>query len=140
MSRITRAFLIAAMVAAVCGPAAGDSLLSVADAAICRDVKDRTPVEPGTIFSPDVGALFCFTRIMGAEQETMVTHEWFYNDKRLSLVELKVGSSNWRTWSSKQIDPGWSGDFKVVVKDTEGNVLQSIAFSIQPSGNEVKDE
>jgi hypothetical protein len=102
--------------------------LSVSEAVICRDVKDRAPVEPGESFGTDVGTLFCFTRITGASDAATVSHVWFLNDKQVSAVDLRVGSANWRTWSSKQIKPSDEGSWKVEIRDLGGKTLKTVEF------------
>jgi hypothetical protein len=131
----TRRFLaIAFALSMAVAPAAGASSLKVSDAVICKDVKDRTPVEPGDSFPSDAGKLFCFTRILGAQGETKVSHVWFFNGKQISLVNLKVGSPNWRTWSSKEILPEWAGDWKVEIRDAAGEVIHTLEFKTYKPG------
>jgi hypothetical protein len=136
MKKIGR-LVIVALVAAAVAPAAASGL-KVSDAVICRDVQDRTPIEPGDSFPSDVGKLFCFTRILGAQEETQVTHVWFLNDRQISLVNLKVGSPNWRTWSSKNILPEWVGDWKVEIRDADGNVIHTLEFTTYKPGEAVE--
>ena len=102
--------------------------LAVSEAVICTGVQDRAPVGAGDSFFTDVGTLFCFTRITGGAEGTTVSHVWFFNEKQVAAVELKVGSSNWRTWSSKRIKPGDVGAWKVEVRDREGKTLKTIEF------------
>ncbi len=104
--------------------------LGVEDAAICKDVEERACVEPGKSFPADVGKLYCFTRITGAEDGATVTHVWSLNDEEIASVNLKVGSKNWRTYSSKNIWKAWRGNCKVEVKDLDGNVLETLEFKL----------
>jgi len=46
-------------------------------------------------------------------------------------VDLPVESSDWRTWSTKKIDPSDVGDGMVEVVSSEGVVLTTIIFFIQ---------
>ena len=39
--------------------------------------------------------------------------------------------SDWRTWSAKTIPPGWSGKWRVEVRDAENDLLQTIFFTLQ---------
>ena len=104
--------------------------LTVAEAAIAPEVVDRTPVGADTTFASDVGRLYCWTRITGAEGETTVHHVWFHGDEERADLELSVGASSWRTWSNKTIMPEWTGDWRVEVRDADGNVLETIRFTI----------
>ncbi len=81
-------------------------------------------------FSADAGQVYCLTRIVNLGAAETVTHAWYYEGKTMARVELKVGSSHWRTWSSKRILPAWTGDWEVKVSDENGMVLASAGFVI----------
>lgn len=104
--------------------------LTVSESAISRDVVDRVPVDADTTFPADVGRLYYWTRIDGAEGDTTVHHVWFHGDEERADLELRVGASSWRTWSTKTIMPEWTGDWRVEVRDAEGNVLETIRFTV----------
>jgi hypothetical protein len=108
-----------------------DEPLIVEDAVICMDVIDRIPLEPGLVFSSDIGRLYCFTRIVGAKTDIEITHNWYYNDRQVASVPLAVRSSNWRTFSSKKILPTYKGNWKVEVLASDGQILKEITFTIQ---------
>ncbi len=112
------------------GEEAAGVTLSVEDAAICRGVVDRVPVEAGDVFPRGVKELYCFTRIKGADGETRVTHDWFYENRRVSHVVLEVKSSNWRTFSLKTISPEHTGQWKVEIRSEDGILLKQIYFAI----------
>ncbi len=92
--------------------------------------KDRTVDGAGTDFASDVGKLVCFTRVVGAESQIQIYHVWYYNGKTIAKIPLQVKSRSWRTWSSKKILPGWTGDWVVKVLDSDGLVIASQKFKI----------
>ena len=102
--------------------------LEVTDAAICEDVVDRAPVGANTSFSATVGKLYCFTKIVGAQTPTTVTHVWYFGETEKARVELKVGAASWRTKSSKIIRAHETGSWHVDVLDADGNVLRTLQF------------
>lgn len=104
--------------------------IEVATLEIGTTVEDRNIVNPDTSFSSSVGNLFCFTRITGAEDTTQVSHVWYYDDEEMARTELDVRSSDWRTWSSKNILPTWVGSWRVVIEDAGGNSLAEQTFEI----------
>ena len=106
--------------------------LTVSVAAICKDVVDREPVDSGNSFTVDVGKLYCFTKIMGAESPTHVTHVWYFDGTERARVELAVNSDSWRTFSSKIIQAHELGAWRVDVLDADGNVLKSLDFEVTP--------
>ncbi|MBN1843428.1 MAG: DUF2914 domain-containing protein [Deltaproteobacteria bacterium] len=106
--------------------------LEVTDAAICEDVVDRAPVNAGTTFNASVGKLYCFTRITGALEPTTVTHVWYFGEMQRAGVVLAAGSANWRTKSSKIIQPHEWGPWHVDVLGPDGELLSTIPFEIKP--------
>jgi hypothetical protein len=106
--------------------------LVVSVAAICRDVVDREPDGYGTSFPVSVGKLYCFTKITGAESPTQITHVWFFDGNERARIDLAVNSSNWRTYSSKIIQPHELGTWNVDVLDFNGNVLKRLEFEVAP--------
>jgi hypothetical protein len=75
--------------------------------------------------------IYCRTLITGAEEPTTVTHVWYREGKTMARVELAVGSSRWRTKSSKRLLPEWTGEWEVRVLDAAGTVLGSATFTVQ---------
>ncbi len=81
-------------------------------------------------FSAEEGRVFCLTRIQNLEAPVAVTHVWYREGKTMARVELTVGSSDWRTWSSKRVLPAWTGNWEVKVLDANGMVLASAGFTV----------
>ena len=100
--------------------------------AFCASVQDRAPAGVDTAFASTVETIYCFTRVSGADAGTSVTHVWYYGDREMARVELAVGGSPWRTWSSKKVLPEWQGGWRVDVLSGAGNVLRSESFVMRP--------
>lgn len=105
--------------------------LRVADGAITSAIKNQLPVDRIESYRADFGKLYCFTRIVGAQEDTVVTHVWYYQDAELARVTLPVRSSDWRTYSSKRFLPQWAGQWSVVVLDGEGNEIATVPFLLE---------
>lgn len=105
--------------------------VEVADITITSGIDKQMPVDRVEVHPADYGKLYCFTRIVGAEGETSVTHVWFYQDNEMARVELPVGSADWRTYSSKRFLPQWVGQWRVIVFAADGTQLNSISFVLQ---------
>ena len=118
--------------ASLLGPqgALAQGTLSVSESAVATNVVDRMPVGSGTSFSADVGRVYAWTRITGAEGETTIHHVWFQGDVERADRALQVGGSPWRTWSNKAISPEWTGDWRVEVRDSSGNVIETLSFTV----------
>ena len=102
--------------------------ISVMDAVIAKSVVDRAPQDTATTFPADVGQLICYTRLSGAAGS--VHHAWYHGDSLVADVELQVGGSPWRTWSRKTIPAGWTGAWRVEIRDASGAVLKRIDFTV----------
>jgi hypothetical protein len=114
------------------GPAHGEEIipLTVKDAAICLDVEDRACVDPNDVFPSQVGKLCCFSRIFGAQEQIQVTHVWYFGDIERGRVALNVRSVNFRTYSSKIIQPHEIGPWHVDILGPGDKLLQTVNFEI----------
>jgi hypothetical protein len=95
------------------------------------DREARLLVGEAAVFGPEHESIFCLTRITGMTPPANVTHAWYYEGKTMARVDLKVGSPDWRTWSSKRYLPAWTGQWEVKVLDPNGRVLATGSFAIQ---------
>lgn len=107
------------------------SVVLIEDAVVCQDVVDRKPVGSSDTFVKETSKVFCFCRVVGAEPGTQITHNWYYNGGLKASVKLNVGSTNYRTWSSKTLQPGWEGEWMVEVLSDDGKPLESIIFMVK---------
>lgn len=105
--------------------------INVAEAVVCQDVVDRMPVGAGDVFPTGTARVFCLTRIVGAQGETEITHNWYYKGSLKASVVLPVRNDDWRTWSSKTLLPEWTGEWMVEVLSKDGTPLESIIFFVQ---------
>ena len=102
--------------------------LEIAEGVITTQVEDHRPVDRVQRWSAAAGPLYCFTRIVGAEEPTPIFHVWYRGDQEVARVELRVRNSPWNTWSVKTLEAGWTGDWRVEVVDAAGRLLRSIPF------------
>jgi hypothetical protein len=105
--------------------------INVTEAMVCQDVVDRMPVGAGDVIPAGSDRVYCFTRIVGAQAETEITHNWYYQGNLKASVVLPVRNANWRTWSSKSLLPEWKGEWMVEVLSKDGTPLESIIFFVQ---------
>jgi len=134
MKKLSYIFLVLAMLTAVIlyqavtikAQEAGS--LEVAEAVICRDVVDREPIDVGDSFEVSVAKLYCFTKIIGAQEAIEIAHVWYYGDVERARVNQSVEASSWRTWSSKIIQAHEIGDWHVDVIGPDDEVLETVEF------------
>ena len=105
--------------------------LSVQEMVVASDIEKFKPIGVATSFPATVGKLFCFTKITGARDETLVRHLWFHGDRLISAVSLPVKRIHWRTYSSQTIQPGWTGSWRVDITAEDGTLLHTVSFSIE---------
>ncbi len=105
--------------------------LKVIDSAITTAVVDQMPVDRISAHPADYGKLFCFTRIVGATEETSVVHVWYYQGQEMARVSLPVKSADWRTYSSKRFLPQWTGEWRVAVLDSQQRELAAMTFVLE---------
>lgn len=105
--------------------------LEVSEASLTTGVQNRMPIDQVETLPEGGATLYCFSRIVGAAEETMVQHVWFREEQEMARVELPVRSINWRTWSSKRILPGWTGVWRVEIQDRFGEVLTTLPFVVE---------
>ncbi len=129
--RRTKMFVSALLAMAFCLPSLGQARqLAVEDSAVGTYVSERKPYGTATHFSSEVGRLVAFTRIVGADANTRVTHRWYYGEQLMAEVQLRVGADSWRTWSSKNIVSDWVGEWRVEVIAEDGTWLDTITFTV----------
>jgi hypothetical protein len=101
-----------------------------AETAIGTGVQEREIVGKASTFPADVGKVYFWTNVMGAEEPTVVNHVWYYKGKEMASIELSVRDKSWRTWSYKTILPEWTGEWTVVVTDDMGREVAKSSFTV----------
>ncbi len=107
------------------------SVLEVVHSAICLEVVEHACVGTNDVFPSNVGKLYCLTRVYGAEEDTEITHVWFFGDTERARIKLAVRSVNFRTYSSKIIRPQEIGSWRVDILDSENRVLKVVEFEVK---------
>jgi hypothetical protein len=123
--------LLVFMVLVLSAPKLWAGELQVHDPATCTGIEDRVPIGVSDTFPASVQRVYAFTRIVGAVSDTFVTHKWYYGDRPMAEVRLPVRSSDWRTFSSKNILPGWTGQWRVDIVDENGTVIGGMPFTVE---------
>jgi hypothetical protein len=104
--------------------------LNVESLVITSGIQDRMPVDTLTEVSGERRTVYCWTHITGADRETTIQHVWYRGDEEMGRIELRVASPDWRTWSSKSIQPVYTGEWRVEVLDPNGTLLDSVPFRV----------
>ena len=99
------------------------------------DIKNRSAIDPGSVFPDSVGTLYCLSGIdnrNGGTQE--ILHKWTYKGKTVAKVLMVVERSiNWRCWSVVKINPEREGKWEIILSDTNEIEFASTTFQIKKS-------
>ena len=95
-------------------------------------IDNREPVDQVGQLTNDHTLINFFTEIRGMEGHA-ITHRWEKDGEVQADVTFNVGGNRWRVWSSKNLQPGWLGNWQVSVVDEGGNVLAQESFAYIPA-------
>ena len=104
--------------------------LSLVQAAMCEDVKERSPKNQAIVFSAGLGKVICFTSFDPVPSNTVIYHNWFYLDEPKSKIKLTLKPPKWATFSRIKLRDSDKGPWRVEVRDAKGKILKTLRFSI----------
>ena len=105
---------------------------TVARATFTKGVEDREPVDSVDALSTDDSKVYYFTELRDMAGQT-VTHRWEHDGKVMAEVPFTVNGARWRVFSSKNLEPSWTGEWKVSVVDEAGGTLAVNTFTYEKS-------
>lgn len=108
---------------------AQESGLKVVRGVLATAIENRLPVEATAPIAANVGQLFYFTEVEGGP--ATIQHVWIWKGQTMATVSLEVKSPRYRTWSSKRIQPEWTGQWRIEARNSDGTVLSSHDFEIE---------
>jgi hypothetical protein len=112
-------------------PPAAPASDAVARALFTTGIAGREPTDRITSLDNGVRQVYFFTELTGLEGKP-VAHKWEYAGEVKAAVTFQVGAPRWRVWSSKTLDPGWTGTWTVSVVDASGATLAQETLTYQP--------
>ena len=110
--------------------APGPGKLTLVRAAMCERIEDYTPLNQGIVFSVAIGKITCFTSFDPVPENTFIYHKWYYRDRLTTRIKLSLKTPRWSTFSSIQLREADKGPWRLEVTDSDGNVLQTLRFSV----------
>lgn len=96
-------------------------------------IKEKEPA--GEIRSPailqrgDSVALYFFSELKGMNGQTL-THQWSHNGTVAVSKNFRVDGDRWRVFSSKQLNSDLLGEWKVAIRDSNGNNLGEFVLDV----------
>ena len=103
---------------------------TVARAQFTNAIQDREPVDKVSNLLNDKNRVYFFSEIKDAADQK-ITHRWEHDGKVMSETSFDVGGDRWRVYSSKNLDPSWTGEWKVSVVDEAGSTLGAGTFTYE---------
>lgn len=100
---------------------------TVARASISSDIQGREPTDSLKQLENTNDKVFYFTELRDLAGQT-ITHRWEHNGKVMAEVPFQIGGPRWRIFSSKNLDPSWTGEWKVSVVTASGETLSVNTF------------
>lgn len=94
-------------------------------------IENKEPVGASDKFPATTEKVFCFIEAKNINEDTTITVVWSHEGKEILKYDLKLQkSSRWRTNANKNLN-GMKGNWKVEVKDANGNTLKSAEFKVE---------
>lgn len=98
---------------------------------IATGIENREPIGVAEAFPSSTQKVYCFVEARNIQEDSTVTIVWSLNGKEVHryAISLKKGF-RWRTYSEKTIH-GMTGDWKVDLLDSSGNILRTATFRVE---------
>ena len=112
-------------------PPPAPSLLSIAEYGVGTAVENRYLVGRNDRFTAGTRVWF-WTRVQGGTRGDRIDHVWLHEGAEATHLSLKIGGSNWRTYSAQTLYSGVAGDWAVEARDDAGRVLARSEFVCVP--------
>lgn len=104
---------------------------AIARLVVGTGVENREPVGVAEEFPASTEKIYCFLEATNIAKDSEISLVWFHGQKEMLKVSLplKMGPK-WRTYAYKNLR-GLTGDWKVEVKDADGELLKDIKFKVK---------
>ena len=103
----------------------------VARLVVGTGVEKGEPVGVAEKFPATTEKVYCFLEAKNIPKDTEISFVWIHGQKELlkTTLPLKMGSK-WRTYAHKNLR-GLKGDWKVEIKDANGNLIKDVKFKVE---------
>ncbi|MBI5469310.1 MAG: DUF2914 domain-containing protein [Deltaproteobacteria bacterium] len=113
------------------GFATGGTAFTVERFVVAESVHDREPVNVTEKIPASAENAFCFLEVRSIAKDTDAVFIWYKDNEVVSKVRAPLGQGQrWRTYSSKKLN-GQAGEWKVEVRDNDGNVMDTVNFTVE---------
>lgn len=106
----------------------GISQGSVTRSIFTTEVAEHEPIDKIEKLNLNHNSVFYFTELHDMSGQTAI-HRWEFNGNVMAETKFNVAGPRWRVWSSKNLLPSWTGEWKVSVLNGVGDVISEDVFS-----------
>jgi len=99
-------------------------------AKICEKIVNGQPRYSSVVFSYSIKKIYCYTLFDQIERETFIYHQWYFKDKLVAKIKLKLKPPVWATFSRIYIRETDIGPWRVEIVDEKGNLIYTLRFSV----------
>jgi len=105
--------------------------MTIARLVVGTGVEKGEPVGVAEKFPATTEKVHCFLEAKNIPKDTEISFVWIHGQKELlkTTLPLKMGSK-WRTYAHKNLK-GLKGDWKVEIKDANGNLIKDVQFKVE---------
>jgi len=102
----------------------------ISSARICEDIVDGQPNFCSVVLSSSIKKIYCYTLFEQIKKENFIYHVWYFKDKLMSKVKLKLKPPMWATFSRIYIRESDIGPWRVEIIDENGKLIYILRFSV----------
>lgn len=108
-----------------------EAAITISRLVIGTGVENREPIGAAETFPDSTEKVYCFLEAINIVKDTEVSIIWFHGQNEMLKINLplKMGP-RWRTYVYKNLR-GLKGDWKVEIRDANGNLLKDIKFKVE---------
>lgn len=103
---------------------------TVSRASFTSAVENREPTDQLSSVNNNQSEIMYFTELRDMAGQS-VTHRWEHDGKVMAEVPFNVGGNRWRVYSSKKLDPSWTGSWKASVISANGETMSVSTFNYE---------
>ncbi len=97
---------------------------------ICERIEGGRPQYISVVFPVDIKKVYCYTAFNSIKQETIIYHVWYFRDKLVAKIKLKLKPPIWATFSRIYLRDTDKGPWRVEIVDEEGKIISILRFSV----------
>lgn len=105
------------------------SSIKIQQPVLAEKVENRYPINLLSSPVPKyIRQVYFFAQVQNAKGQT-IYHRWLYKGKMMAEVPLKIGSDQYRTWSSKHLSSAWAGRWTIEVLNEQKQPIYRFQFN-----------